>query len=360
MSSWRPDKGSSEEIEGFYRGHRLKVKRNGQHYHIGDTPYGALEIISVGDLYLVAAENPPEQMSPKELRFVSEEILTHLSKQVPPLMPWKTVSRGSLQEVLQQLGDPGQSQDLALRSLAPFVQPYVSDRPNELCGEARQSRADTLAGLVAAQRPGYPVPALTGPLGVGKHTLAANVAGRLNLRPLEMPLRRMLIQRVLQSPSELLLQVTVALQERVDDGLAIVSEAELLQMLPGPQRHMILRELAQLPHAVLLANQPEFSCENCVPLECPGLMSVEEAGQLIGSVLPDLEVVPEALRLAVSAASDPDFGIIPARLLYVVDIGLSLGRADGASTRFTPDDAVAAVETAQDTWQGPDADVELL
>jgi hypothetical protein len=358
--TWKPDQDSTRAIRDIFPGHRPEVKINGRHFHLADTPYGQMEIISVGDAYLVAAENPPERMSLKELKLFTPEILAHLRRQVPPLVPWKTVAGDNLQQVLQQLSGSGQGLELALQSLAPFVQTYSSDRPNQLCGESRGAAADTLAGLLAAQRVGHPLPAVTGLPGVGKHTLAADVAGRLGLQPLEIPLRRLLIQRVVQSPAEMVLQVVLAAEERIDGGLAMISEAELLRLLPPAQRRMVLSELAQLPHVVLLVNQPEVPGEDCVPLKCPGLMSREEAGQLLSVVFPKMQVLPQALAMAAAAAADPDVGIIPARLLYVVDLGLSLGRAGDTPARFTPDDAAPAVEIARNTWQARNEDVELL
>jgi len=356
VMQWTYDPNSTKKADGVFPGYRPRVARSGKHYRLDESPYGRIEIISMRGWFLIAANAPPEVASPADLDCLSKDIIRHLQRERPPLVPWKIVPGTSLDQVLRHLNRRGPEEKA--QALAPYVVPYDAPRGQALCGENRRTAAERLAGWIAAQRPGAPLPAVTGLPGIGKHRLAAAAAEQLQVNTLEMPLRRVLLPRMLQTSSELFLEVMVAVQ-RTEGALLIVAEAELLGRIPSTRRRMFLAELSLVPRVVLLVTQPpQVSVGGLIAMECPALATAAEAREMLAAAYPDLEIVPQALEMAVRAASVPGIGVVPGRLLHLVGLGLSLGGATDPPTQFTPDDAAPAAPLVERTWTVPEEEAD--
>ena len=230
--SWRIDRQATKAAAELFDPYAPTVKRNGRQYLVAPSPYGQMELIPVGQRrYLVAAESPPSQAVPVDESLLAGELLAHLQRN--GLRPWRIVSGGGASDVLRNLvrdepaevAEPSESPGEA--GWSPYVQP-LADR-GELVGQERLRVAEQLAATIAARPPDGPLGNLAGPAGVGRGTTTATAAEMLGLSPLELPLQRILTDRIFQTPLELFLETMLAASaEMTDTQLLVVTDAELM------------------------------------------------------------------------------------------------------------------------------------
>jgi hypothetical protein len=88
-----------------------------------------------------------------------------------------------------------------------------------------------------------------------------------------------------------------------------------------------------------------------VPVACPALTRVEEVRRLIDAHHPGLSLEEPAPVMAARAGSEPDVGILPGRLLYLIRLGLALREPDAEKDAcLTPDDLAPAVRLTSRSW----------
>jgi len=340
------------------------VKRNGRQFLVEKTPLGRVEILSFPGHVLVAVQRPPAGGAAVAVEALPPDIRRHVAQN--RLQPWKLYSTPScdLTLILSELaGSPQGSGDAATgapASAEPWC-PYVRRlrREGELVGESRRGLADQLQGLLAAQGEGSPVPALTGPVGVGRRSVVAAAAAELKLDAAELPLDRVfLVERFLQTPPELFLEIVLAAGQSIGGrGLLVVSDAHLLAHLDESHRRHALRELTRLPHAVLVSDSASgVDVPGVAAMACPGL-GAREARRLVGLAHEGLQVADPAMEMLCRAAFMPGVGVVPVRLLYMVRLGLSLvkGREGLGASTFSPDDAAPAICLARQAWDAAPA-----
>jgi len=327
--SWRPDNRATAIAREVFPNHAPSVLFNGERQYVLDpTPFGRVELVGFEQGFVVAAEHPPPgaMIDPGRL---PQRLVGHLDTH--GLRPWKVVRSDDCSEVIRALvvaepGPAGASNGVSI----PFVSPISSS--SELLGEARLRCCEQLAGLVDSQRFPGPLAQLVGPDGVGKRTTAAAIARRMGWSLVgELPLSRLLIERVLQTPLETALDtVSTAARSLRRDDLLVVSDAELLGLLEDQVCESILRELARLPHVILAARPGAVRTGQVVTLECLGLESVEEVRALLKAEHAEVFFAGAALELAIRAATISGVGVVPGRLLYLVRLAKALRPADVA------------------------------
>jgi hypothetical protein len=124
-----------------------------------------------------------------------------------------------------------------------------------LVGESRLRCLEQVKALVAASR-GGPLAQVVGLEGVGKRTMAATLAAQCNWNPVELPLGRFFVDRILQTPQELFLKTALAAGACLGDSdLLVISDADLLHLLAPKACRQLIGELLWLPR-VLLAARP--------------------------------------------------------------------------------------------------------
>ncbi len=352
---WRVDDIATRAAEDLFRGYKPQVQTNGHQYIIAPTPYGRIELVPIGGKFLVAAESPPggARLDPSVL---SGDLASHLKDN--HLHPWRIVRGRRILSVLPELARTASPKEEEPESTA--WSPYVRDpgKARKVIGQARKTLVRKLAGLVVSQLPGCPVPALAGPFGVGKHTLALAAADLLELLPVELPLGRLLGNRMLATPQEMLLDTILAGTPFLTGcaSLLILSDAELLARLPQRDRFQALLELGRLPHVLLLATVEDASTvemPQVIGITCPGLKGHAETLELLKTEQPDLRPVDSAIRAICRESRVQGVGIVPARLLFLARLGHTILDPDNPSRNqdLFPDDASAAIGVARRAWQ---------
>ena len=324
---WKTDNQATRTAREVFPDHLPRVFSNGRRqYVLEPTPFGRVELVGLERGFVVAAEHPPPgaTIDPERL---PRRLAGHLDSH--GLQAWKVIPSDDCSEAIRALvlaePDPsGASGGAAI----PFLSPIVSS--SELLGDARRQRAEQLAGLAASQRAPGPLAQLVGPDGVGKRTTAVAVAGQMNWELVgELPLSRLLVDRVLQTPPETALDTAlVAAASLQEDQLLVVSDAERLDCLEGQTRAAFLGELVRLPHVILLARHHAARTRGLVILECPGLESADDAEALVRTEHPEVSFAGAALDLAMRAATVRGVGLIPGRLLYLVRLAKALRPRD--------------------------------
>jgi hypothetical protein len=324
---WKADNQATRTAREVFPDHLPRVFCNGRRqYVLEPTPFGRVELVGLERGFVVAAEHPPPGpvIDPTRL---PQKLLGHLDSH--GLQAWKVIPSDDCAEAIRALVLAEPEPDEASGEVAiPFLSPIASS--SELLGDARRQRAEQLAGLAASQRSAGPLAQLVGPDGVGKRTTAAAVAGQMGWALAgELPLSRLLIERVLQTPSETALDTAlVAAASLEEDQLLVVSDTELLECLEEETRAAFLRELARLPQVILLARHSALRTPGLVTLECPGLESVGDARALVRAEHPDVSFAGAGFDLAMRAATVRGVGLIPGRLLYLIELAKALRPKD--------------------------------
>lgn len=360
---WMVDPDATRLARETFAGCAPRVRRQGRRYIVEDTPHGLIEFIPVSGRYLVAAEAPPPDAGGAHLR-LNRELRDHIQRN--RLEAWTVVRGPEFGDALRHLtapADPAPEGGGAAgsgESWSPYVC-AIAPR-GSVIGLSRQLLADRLAGLVRAAggREG-PVPCLTGHRGVGKRTVVMEAARKLGLTAVELPLGRLLVDRVFYTQEELLLNTLLAAREGVKaDELLVVSQAQCLAALPAGIRQQALLELGRLAHVVLAAHTvapASGSAADVMTLRCPGL-NVAEARELLAREVRDVTpVLPEtSWNRLFKAAAARRTGIIPQRFLFLVRLAHALLPPDAEpGTDFFPDDVEEAIRLARQAWQDEEA-----
>lgn len=348
---WRTDEEATRLAEELFAGTSV-AKRNGEQYLFTGTPFGRLELLRLpgGRRFLAAAESPPPGSPLLDISGFPGEVVRHLKR--CKLRPFRVLAApgGQVSEALRRLArreaPGGGSTDSGCWS--PFLCPL--ERDGEVVGEARRTAAARLAALLRACEEGSYLPALIGFPGAGKRAAAAAVAEVMGLRPVELPLGRLLIERVFQTPVEAAVETALAAAGGLaEDELLVVSGGEATRGLTSSHRRQLGDELARLKRVVLLSSVPA-PMPQAVVLELPGLTHPDEVLSLIEESHPDLEVEGPVCGMLGKAARVPKWGMIPGRILLLVRLALSLRGDGGPPERLSPDDAAPAVQLASRGW----------
>jgi len=360
--SWTIDPHATRVAAELFKPHRPVVKRNDSQYVIEATPYGRVELISLpGGHFLAAAESPPLALPAVEQARLSRDLLGHLQRN--RRLQWKVVLGGDAAEALHHLlqyDPPGDGKPRLLTWL-PYACKLI--QRGKLIGRARLPVAEQLAATIRAHKDGDPLPALVGPPGVGKRVTLLAVAERLDMSAVELPLRRIFTDRILQTPMECFLDtVLVAAKYAAEDDLIAVSDADLTTSLPPNSSQQAMLELSRLPNVALLTSSGSWATEKTpgvVPIACAGLADMGEASGLLAIEEPSLAFVGPALSMICRAASLPGVGIIPGRLLYLARLAKSLTAYDDSSRpqSLSPDEVAPAISIGQDAWREHDTAV---
>ena len=353
---WRTDKQATQKARALFDGHRPTVYSNGSQYVVQHTPYGRVELLPLqqGKQLLLAAETPPDQGT-RAVPPLSPEIMEHLSRN--HLMPWRVLPRQEIGDLLMHIAHPDapvqdDGDGVESASLLGAMEPTPP-----LVGEERRRLAERLGPLIAARRRDDPLPWVTGMAGVGRHTLVGETARRLKLRPRELRLNPIMVDRMLATPQESLVDtLLVACSQLTVGDLLVVSDAELIAVLPSAQRRPAIAELARVPRVVMLADAGtpiRGRLPNTIVVNCPGLRRREEARALIVQQWPDLKLEDAALTVLLRTSTVRSVGVLPSRLLYLLRLSRVLpdrGRApqwDGVCA----DDAAAATAMTRPAWE---------
>jgi hypothetical protein len=353
--SWTIDQEGTQQATKLF-GYRYKpmVKKNGEQYLVEPSPYGRIELVPIRQgTFLASAQSPPEQATVFNIAMVPPGILNHLRRN--KLKPWKIVRGQRITDVLSSLVR-NETNDAEKEGLLWSPYAFVPTARGKLIGEARLHVTQQLAALIQVRNLNNPLPILTGLQRVGKHTVAEKVTSKLGLSMIELPLGRLLTDRVFQTPQEFFLEMILSAKANLSDKeLLLVSDAQLICGLSAAYRHQLLLELSRLPRVVLIADgygQSLTDIANVVALTCLGLANVGEAMELLKLKEPRLELVGSALKTICHSTSVPGVGIIPGRLLYLVRLGCSLmdSYSKSQSVKFSPDDVTAAASIAEQAW----------
>jgi hypothetical protein len=340
---WRVDNQATQTAREVFPMHLPRVLSNGKRqYVVQPTPLGRVELVGFERGFVVAAETPPPGALVDESS-LPQRLLEHL--EANGLRAWKVVHSDDCSEAIRALvlADPEQPAPFGPEQpglSGPVPIPFVSPIPSgaDLLGETRRLRCEQLAGLAASQAFPGPLVQLAGPDGVGKRTMAAAVARQAGWSLVgELPLSRLLIDRALQTPVETALDAVLAAAAALGrDDLLVISDAELLERMEDALCRSVLRELARLPHVILLARPNVFRTDGLVTLECPGLEGLDDAGALVECEHPEVSFAGAALEMAARAASVRGVGVAPGRLLYLVRLAKALRPPDLADDVQAP------------------------
>lgn len=321
-------------------------------YEISDTPYGRLALIKVrdADVFIVAAEDPPFDGQEVVGPLLGPEIRSYLEQQ--GLQPWRLERGASVEDAIFGLsaywsnpdGEEGEGPEAPV-AFSPYL--CEMEKAPEILGANRQLTVRRLAALVAAQSPraSFALPVLVGDRGIGRHSMAAAAAEAIGRRAIEMPLRRLVAPRFLQTPEDSILSFLLKAQRALGpQELLVVSDAHLL----GRRGSLAeaFEEALRLGGVVLLAREEPGSERIDLPrlvLPCHGL-SAASARQLVRERFPKRRfaegVLVTLMRLAAS-----DGGVNPGRLLYLLSL-------TGDASPVYPDDIAMARFTAERVWGG--------
>ena len=346
---WQLDPADTEAAKRIFNAYEPTVMRNGRNYLLENTQWGRMLLISCGALHVVAAEHPPQAtVAPLSL---PQETLHHLESN--NLHLWTTVRSSDLASMLREISEKERGDQGIDEPWSPYTCP-MDDTAAELIGEQRGEVCDRLTALLDVWRSSDPLLCVIGPEGVGKHVLAMAAAGQLDLlRAVELPLGRLFVDRIFPTGFEVFLSTILRGAVDMDEtDLLVVSDTQLLDALAGPVRDQILRELSRVPRVLLLSHATAPTLAGIIALECPGLADLDEAQQLVALEFPGSNLEGPTLEMLCRAASGHEVGIIPARLLSLVRMGLRLSHAGEAlSATLRPDDAAAAIGLVKGAWE---------
>jgi len=382
---WETDTRATATAREVFPDHPTRVLCNGKRqYVLQPTPFGRVELVGFDNGFVVAAERPPRD-AVIDPDLLPQRLIGHL--EMHGLRAWKVVYSDDCAEAIRALvrAEPDESPPSGAGSPPggppiPFISPITAS--SGLLGETRQARCEQLTGLIAAQQRTGPLTQLVGPDGVGKRVMASAAARWMDWSLAgELPLSRLLVDRVLQKPLETALDTALAAGASLGaDDLLVVSDAELLGKLPDPIRRSIDRELARLPHVVLVARPGATPTDQRVTLTCPGLEAMDDVRALVAAEHPRVSFAGPALPLATRAASVPGVGVVPGRLLYLVRLAVALRprdlpdevgpsdpfeggsgkapapRAGACEVVLAPDEISSAVTLASSAWSEEDED----
>jgi hypothetical protein len=318
--TWILDQKMTEWARGILGDEGLVVKRRGGQYLLEGTPYGRVEVLSLSRKghFLVAAQTPPREIPESE---ISEEIRDHLRRH--GLRLWKYETGATVSQILSRLRDPEGSRPARNPVVwSPLTQPMTGEAP--VVGEDRTRTVELLMALVSTTGPQRPIPVLSGPAGVGRHTITAAVVRRLNKCPTELPLARLMVPRALQTPCELLMDTLVTGRSYLTaDDLLVVSDAALLRHLPSSHLSYFLSELSSLPHVLLLSVPGQLGPgPQCTCLNVVGLSDSQDIEELLRFAMPGFRerLRDSTFEMICCAAAVPGLGVLPGRLLYLMEL----------------------------------------
>ena len=366
---WRNDARATRVARDVFslQGYAPEVRSNGAGvYQLTSSPYGRVELVRLNRGFAAAAEVPPPPcISPTRL---PDELVTHFHRS--NLVPWRVIVSNDVLTAIRHLAS------LETSSAGSMPDPRFCPMTTsvELIGENRHACVERLGALLAAGRFPGPLAQLTGVDSIGKRTLVAAVARRQKWTLLgELPLGRFLLDRALENPFEGLFDLLPALADTIQpDDLIAVSDVELLSETDPVTATLVLRELARLPHVVLLTRPPATRFGETISLDCPALETADDARKLLCSVYGEaLVYAGAALEMLLRAAAIAPHGVIPGRLLFLVRLARSLrGNQDegsaieaagkpipgpeGSDPRqfvLAPDDVAPAIQLASSTWE---------
>ncbi len=350
--TWEVDPQLTEIAKAVFHRSSLTVRKREGQYLLEGTPYGQVEILSLhsGGHFILAAESPPQEMDESGL---SAEMVDHLRRN--GLRPWKHTVAVSIRQIVYSLGvrhGPETPREPMITS--PFIQP-MSPGP-DVIGEDRQARVHVMAALVSSVRPNSPLPLLWGPPGIGKHTTALALARTLDIDPIEMSVSKLMIPRIFQTPSELLMGTLVECHLHLTDRvLLVLSDAELFDHLPVSYQTYFWGEISRLPSRVLLLSREyEASLHHpCIGRQASGFHDRDEIRSFLRCVLGDSDsgILGSALDMMTRAATLPGFGVLPGRLRYLLDLVMTLNDHKAHPPAFTPDDVAVAIDMIRPTWE---------
>jgi hypothetical protein len=294
-------------------------------------------------------------------------------------VPWKLVA-GDYAAVIRSLLPASGDQQAAESVDEPMASPHLVPVPTSplLDGENRHRCCRLAAAIVDSQKFPGPLAYLRGIDGTGKRTLAATIAVEKQWRLRgEMPLGRLFAERILQTPVEGALDAILTLAPTCEPAdLVAVSDAELLMTVDKRSRAILLRELARLPHVVLLARPVADVPDLVAAIACPGLEHTQDARKVVAGEHPEVEFAGDALAMLARASRVRGVGIVPGRLLYLVRLAKAcltgvragdLHEPDGATPALAadsdagllealilaPDEVSAAIVVAHQVWNDP-------
>ena len=355
MTEWTTPRGARKAAMEVFPGHKPNVTPIGERqFLLSPTPYGQIVTIPVKAGYLVAAEQPPEGQV-MDVSVLEPRLAAHLERN--HLRPWRVVQSHDLADVIRQLGQ--ESQPVSMNKDGPWS-PYLT--PMKACakwvGETRQRCLEQVKALVAASR-GGPLAQVVGMEGVGKRVMAAAIAAQCKWNPVELPLSRFLVDRIVPTAQELLLEALVTGVGCMGEGdLLVVSDADLLHFLPPRISGQLRGEVARMPHALLLARPtgPQVQMPDVISIGCPGLDSLAEAREVLAAEHPEVEFAGAASDMVAGAAHVEGVGIVPKRLLYITRLSAALvGAQAGAKAVLSPDDVATPIRLARAAWAERDA-----
>jgi hypothetical protein len=374
-ASWRvhePLTARARELFGQFGPTVNADTRRQQHFQITNSPLGRVEAIGLKAGFLVAAESPPPPL-------IDANVLPARIKQrldLSGLTAWGLVESSDFAEVLRVLADEQPKGETTVPSpWCPHVTPLPPAPP--LIGEARLGLVDQLDALLAAQPSATSVIALCGVDGIGKRTAIAHAARRAGLRLNgELPLRRFFYDGVLELGLEKAANILQACRETLGpEDLLVLSDAHLFSVaMPASsiavRNQILFREMARLPCRIVLTSPIAwFRASHVISLPCPGLASIRELEELLRGTYPPDSICLEhpALELLARAARVDGQGIVPGRVLYLVELAKAmLSRPDTetgapsvgeqasprtpASRLLAPDEIMAAWNLARRGW----------
>lgn len=325
-----------------------------EQYLLKNSPYGTLALIRTEKtVYLVAAERPAGGvLDPK---FLDSHILAILQKK--GLTAWKLVRAASINEAIRALS--GNSADVPLAPEEPRLwSPYLSVLPEgagTLLGAQRLHVLELLRATVpaAAGSASRPLPLVCGPDGVGKRFVAAKLRATLGGAGFEIPLSRLLVDRIFSTQHEMLLDTLLAAAAHtLPQDLLVLSDAELLSDFSEYACERILDEAGRVGRVLLLARRvPGPSCRRLLVFPLPGLRA-DEAAALVREEHADVSFSGAALDLLIQAATVPEAGVLPGRVNYLLRLALNMVEA-GTGTRkvLAPDEVAEVIRLSRPAWR---------
>lgn len=348
---WRHDRKKTKQVRaagGLFTGYAPVVQTCGnRQLLITEGPLGGvIEMIRLEDRMLIATRSAPPVQS-EQLGEIPRRVRAHLRDQ--GLIPWAIAEETDFGKVLREMAS------------LPKDRPVVADPPSEtrtdhrlktvgeLIGGRRRQLAETLVAMVSVEGRRRPLPVLEGYPGAGKRTLADAVCRQLGYAPTHRTLE------LLQSEWLYAANVERALDhgtKPAKGGIVIVSGADIIAEFSRRLRSLVLAELGA-SKAILLADGTERKLRDTpgvVSFWCPGLAE-QEAGELLQIARPKVELVDAAPIMAFRSASVNGVGILPGRLLWVVDLAAKLAQPSRrGAVRLAGDELAPAIELAHQAW----------
>jgi hypothetical protein len=363
-ANWNKDSEMTAAARKWFHNEKTTVYTKDGHYVADKSPYGRLEMLSVGqEGFLVAVSDPPDDRRVEDYR-LPDGLGAQLQER--GVTPWRVIEHTDARKAMLTLATPEEHPDngseapsaTGQQAFSMYVRPL--DEPVGLVGESRFETARQLAALIKAHTNRAPLACLAGPRGVGRRVTTSVALEMLGRTGIELPLNRMLlVDRIFQTPMELLLETLMSAQALMTENeVLVVSEAHLLAALPPMSRQQVLGELKHLPGVVLLAetcnNEMELAAD-IIALTCRGLDGPAEVKALLDVTYPKIVkiLVPQALAAACRGACIEGFGILPARLLYIIRLSSTLVNpaGDALPVSLSPDELLPAIRMANQAWE---------